>query len=351
MDPSAPPAYAEIYPRFYVEEIYQKVLVPGIGGSKLYCHCQEERKKLYPSRLPGFWNLSQHFFECKDVRPEILARVYGISVYHNFIERNGGMEAFAYDWRLPALKLAMELEAHLEGGTKRLVLVGHSLGGLIIRILIEHLKPKGIIDRLEKVFICGTPFIGSQDTNDYNCELQILPVLTRARKFIKLQSRPFVLTKRDIYRYFKQFGTALLYLAPSFEIESLTMEQLDLGRAIMNLEQLNNLKEVHLDLARFSFPPNTEYIFFFNTSRKIDVTHVMDRNLMEHITKGSSDKHIEKIKSISNTNELWYVVRRRESDGLVLACHNVPTGAITWFDRSMGSHALLMNSRRLSDLI
>lgn len=230
------------------------------------------------------------------------------------------------------------------------------MGGLIIRILLEHLKPPEIMRRVAKVYICGTPFYGSHDTNDYNCEVQILPVILQTKKRITMQHKPMILTKGDIERIFRHFGKTLLYLAPSFVIEQMYPENytsdMQLGEHTkMTMYELIEMRNVHSDLSKYEFHTPVEYNFFFNVSRKIDVTHTMDKNLMKHISRQDGETHLKRIKYLPENQKFWEVTRTFDSDGLVLSCRKMPVNANTWFDHTLATHSLLMNSRQLSEII
>lgn len=361
--PSPPPAYTEfdfIYPTLnetpYIEKPLS-IIIPGMGGSRIYCNCEEKKKKLYPSKLPGVIALDRHFFECTTTTTKILKTIYNISVYKNFLIRTTAIP-YSYDWRIPPIKHAETLITKLRTEYKeynKITLIGHSLGGLIIRILIEYLKPADILANIADVYICGTPFYGSYDTNDYNCELQIIPVLLQTKKQINLQHKPIILTSRDIKNMFKYFSTTLLYLAPSFIISALQLKSVcesyfSLGKyATIHTAEFNIIKDLHRSLALYDFH-GINYHVFFNVSRKIDVTHNMDTNLIKHITQNrDGETHIKKMKKISQ--DQWEVTRSFHSDGLVLACRKMPIDAVTFFDQTLSTHALLMNSRNLSNFI
>lgn len=296
---SSPPPYTSIdllYPDLNEVEVKctEKVviLVPGIGGSGIYCDCggSMNKRKLYPSKLPGLIGLHQHFYSCPQTTTKILKTVYGISVYRNFLFRTKAV-AFSYDWRRsPILHAKALLEFLLaQYPCHKITLVGHSLGGLIVRILIEYLRPVELLDHLADVYICGTPFYGSCDTNDYNCELQIVSVLTKSKKNIKLQHKPIVLTSSDIRNIFTHFGISLLYLAPTFVIRDLELkvfrQSMDSNNVYSkeNYDELELIKCIHSALAAYNFQ-GVHCRIFFNVSRKIDVVHVMDANLIKHIS-------------------------------------------------------------------
>ena len=67
------------------------------------------------------------------------------------------VECYDYDWRQSLATLGPALAAHLAAIPERLVLVAHSLGGLLARAALAHLP----LPRLERVVLLGTPNGGS----------------------------------------------------------------------------------------------------------------------------------------------------------------------------------------------
>lgn len=343
-------------------EKFRRILIPGLGGSKIYCCCNqvEKPKKMYPVSLPGIKPLNNHFFECTQTKTKILKTVMMVSVYRNFIRRTN-CESFSYDWRKPVIEHAHNLYSFLvnDDDPTPVILIGHSLGGVIIRVLVEYLRPFHLIGKkIRHVFICGTPLLGSHDTNDYNCELQILPVLMQTQDTVSFQNKPRILRERDIKRFFKYFGSSLMYLMPSFVVEQISpfdkekqfeKNVLQFGKhTTITMQQFIVLRQVHRCLAKFDFPSNVTYHFFYNVSRKIDVRHAMDRNTIKHISRKTNIKNV----TCLNVEDMtWQVVRSLQSDGLILACRKLPANSIVWFDRSFATHSLLMNSPQISTLI
>jgi pimeloyl-ACP methyl ester carboxylesterase len=182
------------------------VLLPGITGSVL----QKDGKDLWaPSAgavLRGLVSLgrSLHQLEVVDddwraddlgdgVRPTGLVRaahlvpgLWKIDVYDGLqrflvdglgLTEGENLFAFPYDWRrdnrASALRLQREAHGWLRNWRKRsgaddakLVLVGHSMGGLVARYFVEALG--GWTDT-RAVITYGTPFYGSLNAVDFLC--------------------------------------------------------------------------------------------------------------------------------------------------------------------------------------
>ena len=72
-----------------------------------------------------------------------------------------------YDWRLSIEKLGRELEKRIieeTGGTAgggSISLVAHSMGGLVARQALQRLNDKGLLDRVNRLVMLGTPNFGS----------------------------------------------------------------------------------------------------------------------------------------------------------------------------------------------
>lgn len=326
-------------------EQQHKILIPGLGGSKIYCHCDPDkpRRRLYPSKLAGIVDIDRHFYTCPNTSTKILKTLYGISVYRNFISRCK-CASFSYNWSKPPIENAQLIIDYLRtsfGPEKTFCLIGHSVGGLLIRIILEHLKPIDIVARVRRVYICGTPLFGSTDTNEYNCELQILPVLNQTKAHMKLQKRPATVTKADIRRFLKHCRLTMMYMAPSFSIDNMPL---------VADKEIIQLRNVHRDLGYFEFPTNCRYFFFYNISREIIIKHRMDDDALRHISRKDCETHVLDMRYLA-AEKVWLLKRKFQSDGLVIPCRNFPTNADVFFDTTFMTHALLMNSPELISII
>lgn len=195
------------------------ILIPGIGGSKLYCGCHPEKRLIYPKKFYKiFQNLDEEFFnkDCK-VITEPLISYYGISIYKKIIQRlNGfkGHETYVhhYDWRRPCHELARELTEKLNTIKEPMILIGHSNGGILIRVAFEYMNySNGLVNQ---IFICGSPLLGSINFDEYNSEFQLAKNLKDPNSSLG-KIKPMMLTNNDYRRILTDFKTTLEFLIPS----------------------------------------------------------------------------------------------------------------------------------------
>ena len=81
----------------------------------------------------------------------------------NSLEINKDFYVWNYDWRKPLVEIVDNLNIFINqkiSSNEKVVLVGHSLGGLVSRIWAENNKDDS---RLEKVITLGSPHLGSVD--------------------------------------------------------------------------------------------------------------------------------------------------------------------------------------------
>lgn len=136
-------------------------LLPGIMGSQLGLQRRPplphdivwidpidiQRGRLALLRLPGTASvvpLGVVLFSY--LRLKLYLRAHGYRV-----------ECYDYDWRQSLATLGPALAAHLAAIPERIVLVGHSLGGLLARAALAHAP----LPHLERVILLGTPNAGS----------------------------------------------------------------------------------------------------------------------------------------------------------------------------------------------
>jgi pimeloyl-ACP methyl ester carboxylesterase len=104
-----------------------------------------------------------------DPRVHIAATSLELLYYTKFImalSQQVDLFQFPYDWRRDIRALAGQLHAALErwaaGTTRRFILVGHSMGGLISRAYLA-LYPEAAERRVERVILLGTPNHGAPE--------------------------------------------------------------------------------------------------------------------------------------------------------------------------------------------
>lgn len=360
------------------------ILVPGIAGSKLYCNCDPSKiRRLYP-RKRWFFNsaIDKHAFECDNIETKPLRTFWYISVYDKFLKHmstssSNHVATFSYDWRRNPVDLAYELLAFIEHNLKNthythLKLIGHSMGGLLIRIMCEHMDDG--VRRLTNfltcdqitVYECGTPMYGSTKVQDYNYGFELAAVIAAMgsvfcnscplQKVTKREIRkikPFLFSTRDLTRIIQTSTANLLYLLPTpmiFMLHSMVTEGQLLIPEPDNRDTFNEVYKVHKSLSKLAFP--FKYIFFFNISvHKIEKVYIPFKT-NDLFTKVSV--HDIDARNTSNRQRMaqcgLHLRRLLKSDGLVVpySGQQVPFNCNIYVDESEKcTHAYLMNSTEL----
>lgn len=357
------------------------IILPGIGGSKLFCTCDKGKapKLLYPLSCWWFFGsaIHPHLFDCRNVIAEILKQFFCKSILKKLekrLNKNSNMETiyFAYDWRQSPLYIAREFsEWSLKFDfTKytQINIIGHSMGGLIIRIYYEFVQYGAIFNNQNsRVYICGTPMFGSMDINDYNHGYTLGHIFAYVGYFNKISNcpkekeislkqikkiQPFLFRKNDIIKLVRNFPETFIMILPTpylraldeklhnNSIEAIAEFHYLVGRAYM----------VHKALMEFKFL--VKYKFYYNIStfqtEKTNIVLVGD-----YLLKMFSFHNISKCDKGPNCCEL-VVKRVLKSDSLVLPyCHleKLPRHCIVYLDREKIKHAYIMNSTKLAQII
>lgn len=167
------------------------ILVPGLGGSKLYCHCNSRKGKLYPSSIP-FWDLvspNKHAMSCVNIQTKPLIRYWGKSIYAKLIgniQTLGNAECVIYSYNFyhydlieTAWKLMDFILLHAKDENVMLIPIGHSMGAFLLRLVLEYLVHDIAPDNVRNaflnlqfpfVYLCGGPFYGSMLPETYGME-------------------------------------------------------------------------------------------------------------------------------------------------------------------------------------
>lgn len=168
--------------------------VPGIYGSELFKVNKKTRRvtKIFPPTLlekilprkkksdlfasrflPQDSTNDYYFFAGR-----ILLDYAGVSIYRLFFEActkqlssSCEMIPFSYDWAHSSMtNIVHEFHNFIQhyvlsehNANAKLIFIGHSLGGLIIRLLIESYYPfAAYISQVRACFFCGTPIFGQK---------------------------------------------------------------------------------------------------------------------------------------------------------------------------------------------
>ena len=149
----------------------QVIFVHGFLGSKIFCDSSE----LWPGLpLPGLKKMELNSdgrtnANCASAGPhegQLLEKVAGGDIYGSTVdflksEFPNSYHLFAWDWRKSPDEAIVDLDALVEkvrppGG--KVVLVGHSMGGLVIRLYIND---PAHANKVSRVLTAGTPYWGS----------------------------------------------------------------------------------------------------------------------------------------------------------------------------------------------
>ncbi len=282
----------------------QIIIIPGIGGSKIYCNCKNEEILLYPKKMSKlFCNLNKEFFnkECKTITKPFKSW-YGISIYHNFIKKFNAT-LYHYDWRQPCIKLARDLIKFLNSITGDLILIGHSNGGLLIRIMYEYYNYHN--SSIKFSFICGTPLYGHLNMTNYLYEHQLANNLMDADSKIG-KYKPLMMTKSDFKRILSTYRETLEFLCPT---------------PIILQSNMIIPKALHLKLSRRDF---SKYIFIFNV-------HKRKRHIIENV----------------------YTIMHRKimTDSLVVPMMDFVNNTTVFYDHDNFPHFAMLNSIDLQNFI
>lgn len=344
------------------------ILVPGIAGSKLYCKCKGTTRRLYP-RKGWFFNsvIDSHAYECRDITTKPLKTFWCVSVYEKFISHMSSspfnrVEIFSYDWRRDPVDIARDLFEFIRklnvNQYTHVKLIGHSLGGLVIRIVVEYfnaLPDLNISPQQVTVYQCGTPMYGSRQISDYNYGFELAAILTSMGYFFsscplqKITNRsirrvkPFLFSVGDLRRIIQTSYSSMLYLLPTPMIETLT-KMLNDGRLHMRgIENFSQVVAVHNRLAQLQFP--TKYIFFFNISY-----HRIERVYIPFRGDIYNKVSVHDICPGGGSGCGIHLARLLKSDGLVVPYggQKIPRNCSVYVDESEKCHhARLMNSQEL----
>lgn len=318
------------------------IVVPGMGGSRLYCVCSGKKRLIYPV----IGALSKHFYSaaCLTVTAP-LKSFCSVSIYSKLVKRLGGekfCDFFPYDWRKSPLAVSKELYGFLAESNARYSLIGHSSGGFIVRILIEYLKyPRSKVDR---IYLCASPFYGSPRKYLYTYEDVVIRKLRQPGHKIELKQL-FLVKKKDVDRIFHTYRESIVYFLPSHFFNQHDDDTLS---SLLNMSNtiIYVARQIHSTLARFDFQ---EYHFYYNISQKYTLKYPVPYNGL------ATDYYnmvplAQRIQYRVKDNK--YVARQKLlTDSLVIPSFDFPANSVVILDTTYLSHAFVMNSKFLADLI
>lgn len=166
--------------------------VPGLMGSQLELSLKNDKSKIiYPAPIMTLVNSKKRrdFFNNYMLNTElpihgtkILKSFMGCDIYGNFIKKikekaktrgNSKVILCPYDWRKNVLFNVSELHecichwsSRISFMNSKIVLIGHSLGGIMLRMIVETYEPSiksSYHSRISKLVMCATPLFGQRN--------------------------------------------------------------------------------------------------------------------------------------------------------------------------------------------
>lgn len=146
------------------------IFVPGIKGTELY---EGENKRWFPSTKQDLASLTpNNELEARKVLGAIRAFfIKKEGLYQGVIDKFGANEDFIpypYDWRASILDIVDDfVHFIISTATEKaddVILVAHSMGGILSKLAILKIYEMGRIDIIKKLVTIGTPWKGSPDS-------------------------------------------------------------------------------------------------------------------------------------------------------------------------------------------
>lgn len=311
----------------------QIIFIHGIMGSVLNYRGEQKEEKVWPVLLTE--NMKNRYGILKDLtKSNIIPKEIEPLSYRKLTNSLKSLVSsdsdlyteFVYDWRKNNLEHLEGLHKTLDEEASEIIIVAHSMGGIIARLMLNKYKDSPIVSKITKLITLGTPWKGSLDS-------------VKTLKFGKQIPKwfPFALSKREskeIARFFPSIYQ-ILPLEDYFPVAKDRLGEycscLDLkGLKIENFEDLyiNYIKEdfEHKDikhdyttvfedyysLLREELPPNIEHHEIIGvgkctiTSIKIDPTDEPSAEMYD------GDGTVPLFSAYSNTASKQYFVNKAE---------------------------------------
>ncbi|PHA82628.1 lipase/acyltransferase domain-containing protein [Bacillus toyonensis] len=138
----------------------QIIVMPGIMGSTL------------KNKYIQIWPWSDYAFDqyktLKNInKSSIYASKLESYTYKKLVEElktiSNNVTPFPYDWRQNNLNHFKELEKKLDPNAEEIVIVAHSMGGILAKLFLNEHRGSDLINRVSKLITIGTPWNGAMD--------------------------------------------------------------------------------------------------------------------------------------------------------------------------------------------
>ncbi|GAA0121888.1 MAG: alpha/beta hydrolase [Clostridium argentinense] len=141
----------------------QIILIPGIMGSTL----SQKQLTVWPKHISHIFDIN--FYDVlKDLDDNSISASSIISLVYNSLEKFLKTQCteytnFYYDWRQNNLFQPSILRGKINKNVDEVVIVAHSMGGIITKLFLNEYKNDPILLKIGKIVTLGTPFNGAPD--------------------------------------------------------------------------------------------------------------------------------------------------------------------------------------------
>jgi pimeloyl-ACP methyl ester carboxylesterase len=146
--------------------VRQIIFIPGIMGTVL---TEKFGAKIWPRKLPVDlvkYNLYENKLSMgKNV---VIEPLEPVKQMYGYLEKQLSTNEtkftpFPYDWRLNNLDQLELLEDYIDTNADEVIIVAHSMGGLIAKLFLNKNKNKDLTKNVTKLITLGTPWLGAMD--------------------------------------------------------------------------------------------------------------------------------------------------------------------------------------------
>lgn len=126
---------------------------------------EDRGAKIWPRKLPplGFYEKKLSIEKDIKIEPiELVKEVYG-HLEETLARSVENFCVFPYDWRINNIKQLELLEGYIDLSADEIIIIAHSMGGLIAKLFINEYKGTEIGSKIKKLITLGTPWLGAAD--------------------------------------------------------------------------------------------------------------------------------------------------------------------------------------------
>ncbi|MCU5203394.1 lipase/acyltransferase domain-containing protein [Bacillus paranthracis] len=145
------------------------IFVPGIKGTELY---EGKNKRWFPATRKDLKSLNiENKLQAEKVLTSVNALFFiHIDLYQGVIDKfidDDKFIPYPYDWRQSVLDIVDDFVDFIletaDSSNEDIILVAHSMGGILSKLAILKIQEKGRIDVIKKLITIGTPWKGSPE--------------------------------------------------------------------------------------------------------------------------------------------------------------------------------------------